>query len=271
MTATPARQVTSHLTVEIQTPARLVLQLAVARIDPLQVAERLVLAVDGKPMTAQEVAAPHGGRWHVLDAPVGRLTVDYSATLLGRAAIPDNEPADEIRYLHPSRYAESDRLFALARQEFAGIPPGRDLLSAVSSWVGTRLSYLSGSSRPTDGALDTLLAGQGVCRDFAHLVVALLRALDVPARMVAVYAPGLDPMDFHAVAEARIGGRWLVVDATLLAPRSSLVRIATGLDATETAFLSSYHGDIQMVDQWVSATVDGDLPTDDITDLVQLG
>lgn len=102
----------------------------------------------------------------------------------------------------------------------------------MSSWVGTRLNYVPGSSDPIDGAVDTLLAGERVCRDYAHLVVALLRAVKVPAaRLVSVYAPGVYPMDFHAVAEAFVEGQWRVVDATLLAPRQTLVRIATGRDA----------------------------------------
>ena len=76
------------------------------------------------------------------------------------------------------------------------------LLEKVSAWVGSRLNYVPGSSDPIDGAVDTLLAGAGVCRDYAHLVVAMLRAVNVPARVVSVYAPGLYPMDFHAVGEA---------------------------------------------------------------------
>jgi transglutaminase-like putative cysteine protease len=74
----------------------------------------------------------------------------------------------------------------------------------VAAWVGTRLAYVVGSSAPTDGAVETMLARRGVCRDFAHLTVALLRALDVPARLVSAYAPGLSPMDFHAVAEGLV-------------------------------------------------------------------
>ena len=265
------RQVGSWLNVEIQSPAELVLQLAVADHRPAEVQESLSVTLDGRPLETTAVPAPHGGRWHVVHAPAGQLAVSYSAAITGRAAPAAVTAADEIRYLRASRYCESDRLFPMARAEFAGIARGKPLLEAVSSWVGTRLYYLSGSSRPTDGAVDAMLAGQGVCRDFTHLVVALLRALDVPARMVAVYAPGLNPMDFHAVAEAAVNGAWQVVDATLLAPRSSLVRIATGLDATDTAFLSSYRGDIQLQDQGVLATVDGLLPSDDLSDLVQLG
>src|SRR6185503_9832895 len=117
--------------------------------------------------------------------------------------------------------------------------------------------YVAGSSDPTDGAVDTLLAGAGVCRDYAHLVVALLRAVNVPARLVAVYAPGCEPMDFHAVAEAYVDGHWRVVDATLLAPRQTLVRISTGRDAADTAFLDNHNGSITLNYAWVRAIVDG--------------
>jgi transglutaminase-like putative cysteine protease len=114
------------------------------------------------------------------------------------------------------------------------------------------------------------VAPRGVCRDYAHLAVALLRALEIPARLAAVYAPGLDPMDFHAVAEAGIDGAWYVVDATLLAPRRSLVRIATGRDAADTSFLSSYGGPVTLEAMSVTATVAGDLPTEDVEALTQL-
>ena len=148
-----------------------------------------------------------------------------------------------MTFLRPSRYAESDRLTAVARSEFAGISTGPELLAAVSSWVGTQLSYVPGSSRPTDGAVETLLQRQGVCRDYAHLVIALLRALDVPARLAAVYAAGLEPMDFHAVAEALICGAVARGGRDPARPAwASLVRIATGRDAADTAFLSAYGG-----------------------------
>jgi transglutaminase-like putative cysteine protease len=99
------------------------------------------------------------------------------------------------------------------------------------------------------------MTGQGVCRDYAHLVIALLRAMDMPARYTACFAPGLQPMDFHAVAEAYHDGAWYVIDGTRLANRRSLVRIATGRDAADCAFLS-YHGGYvglqrMRVDAWV--------------------
>jgi len=144
------------------------------------------------------------------------------------------------------------------------------VLEKISSWVGTRLSYVPGSSDPIDGAADTLLAGSGVCRDYAHLVIALLRSVNVPARLVSVYAPGCQPMDFHAVAEALVDGRWQVVDATCLAPRQSMVRIATGRDAADTAWLDNHKGAITVNNMAVTATVDGELPKDSVDQLVMI-
>jgi transglutaminase-like putative cysteine protease len=101
-----------------------------------------------------------------------------------------------------------------------------------------------------------LLGRQGVCRDFAHLSIALLRALNVPARLAAVYAPGLSPMELHAVAEAFVDGAWWVVDATQRAPRQSLLRVATGRDAADTAFLTNVGPPTTLKDLQVTAVVD---------------
>jgi transglutaminase-like putative cysteine protease len=249
----------------------MILKLAVSEMPDAGIAELLTITSDGEPVQAPETLIPGEGRTHVLQAVrPGRVVVDYAATVTGRAAEPAVTEADRVIYLRPSRYAESDRLTAVARSEFAGISAPDQLLAAVSSWVGTRLRYVPGSSGPMDGAVDTLLARQGVCRDYAHLVFALLRALDVPARLAAVYAPGLHPMDFHAVAEAAVDGRWRVVDATTLAPRSTLVRIASGRDAADTAFLSNYGGTLDLVEMSVTAVVDGELPDDDVTRLVSI-
>ena len=247
----------------------MILQVAVAGAAGLHVDEDLKVRA-ANPAESTEIVMAHGGRAHVLTLDPGQVTVEYNAVVRGAAARPDVTEADRIAYRWPSRYAESDRLAAVARAEFAGIASGQELLAAVSSWVGTRLSYVPGSSRPIDGAVETLLLRQGVCRDYAHLVVALLRALDVPARLVAVYAPGLQPMDFHAVAEALVDGQWRVVDATLLAPRAGLIRIATGRDAADTAFMSTYGGAVELLEVEVTATTDGILPGDDVHDLVSI-
>jgi transglutaminase-like putative cysteine protease len=270
MTASSRRRVSARLVFTAREQAEVILQLGAACAPGLHAEEDLTIRRDGVAVPATEVRMAHGGRAHRLALEPGQVSVEYGAVIQGAAEAPEVTEAGRIAYLRPSRYAESDRLAAVARAEFAGISTGQELLAAVSSWVGTRLSYVPGSSRPIDGAVETLLLRQGVCRDYAHLVVALLRALDVPARLVAVYAPGLDPMDFHAVAEALVDGRWRVVDATLLAPRAALIRIATGRDAADTAFMSSYGGAVDLHETEVTATTEGPLPGDDVTELISI-
>lgn len=255
---------------EITGTSDVVLSVAVAATNRV-VEESLVVTVGGADVAVREVVDDHGVRLHRIDhAGPGRLDVTYAATVDGRAEPAPTEDIDLVRYLRPSRYCEADQLGAFARAEFAGLR-GTDLVDGVAAWVRQRLIYLAGSSRPIDGAVATLLAGQGVCRDYAHLVVGLLRALDVPARLVSVYAPGLWPMDFHAVAEVHVGGGWYAVDATGLAPRSSMVRIATGRDAADTAFLTVTGDLVLMGGLEVGAVVDPDLPFDDITLPERLG
>jgi len=265
------RDVGAVLEVEIIAPTELEFQIAVAPHANADVSESLSFVLDGKPVQALEISGTHGNRIHKLDVQSGQLKVDYAATITGRTDPPPVTEYDLSMYLRPSRYAEADKFFGFAATEFGKYVDSATLLERVSSWVGTRLNYVPGSSDPIDGAADTLLAGAGVCRDYAHLVVALLRAVFVPARLVSVYAPGLYPMDFHAVAEAFVEGQWRVVDATLLAPRQSLVRIATGRDAADTAFLDNHKGAINLNRMSVTAVVDGDLPSDQIDGLVSIG
>lgn len=262
------RTVSSHLSLDVRAPLEILLSVAVAD-GAYDRSEILSVRHDDGPLDVAEIKMAHGGRMHRVLSPPGRVVVDYQATVTGQADPPAIEDVDLVEYRRPSRYAESDRLLAFARDQFRDLE-GAALLDAVVSWVIGHVTYLSGSSLPTDGATDTLLKRRGVCRDFAHLVVALLRARDVPARLASVYAPGLKPMDFHAVAEAYVDGAWRVVDATGMAPRESLVRIATGRDATDTAFISYYGGQIVVRAMTITATVHGGLPVDDGTGLVAL-
>ncbi|HRL49228.1 MAG TPA: transglutaminase family protein [Propioniciclava sp.] len=270
----PLTHVSSHLEAEVTAVAEIVLSVAVAYGG---VEETLQVTLDGVPLEVVEVTAPHGTRLHVLrDVAPGSLVVDY------RASVPDGhspgpvsteqvaaDPLERITYLRPSRYAESDALAHVAAAGFDGLD-GKNLLDAVSSWVGQHLTYVSGSSGPTDGAVKIYLERAGVCRDYAHLVTALLRSRGVPARLVSVYAPGLEPMDFHAVVEARLDDAWYLLDATNLAPRQAMVRIATGRDAADTAFMTVNAGGMNFTGMRVTAVRDPDLPVDDITTLVRL-
>ena len=262
------RDVASRVELNVTEPADLVFAVAVAGSYTTD-HESFTATVNGAPIDVHEVTDAHGTRLHRLTSPAGQFVAEYSAAIIGEATPPPTTEADILAYLRPSRYAESDALAPTAGAEFAGITDPAELLASVSSWVGTRLLYVSGSSLPTDGAIRTLLSRQGVCRDYSHLAIALLRALGIPARLAAVYAPGLSPMDFHAVAEAWVDERWCVVDATTLAPRSSLVRIATGRDAADTAFLNVLSGRADLVSVQVTAIADV-LPGDDLTKLVEM-
>ena len=261
------RSVAAHLSLDVHRPLELLLAVAVAD-GPYERSELMLARTDDDPLDVQEIKTAHGGRIHRILAPAGRVVVDYQATVTGRATVPPVEDVDLVEYRRPSRYVDSDKLLAFARDQFRGLE-GAPLLDAVVAWVADHVSYAPGTSLPTDGASDTLLKRRGVCRDFAHLVVALLRACDVPARLASAYAPGLKPMDFHAVAEAFVDGAWYVVDATRLAPRPSLLRIATGRDATDTAFLSYYGGSLRLRSMTVTAVTDTKA-VDDGTGLVAL-
>ncbi len=264
------RHVASELGFAASDEVVLVLQLAPASSAGELVDEHLEVTSDGRvPRPAvTEVAGLLGGRMHVVRAEAGTLSISYTATV--RAAAPAGPQAtadaldlESVVALRQSRFCPSDAMAGFAAVEFSDVQAGGDVGAAVAAWVFERLAYEPGASGPLDTAVETLVSGSGVCRDYAHLTVALCRALGVPARMVAVYAPGLAPMDFHAVAEVRCGRAWEVHDATRLAPRNSLVRIATGRDAADTAFATTLNGTAELISVGVFAVVEGDLPRDD--------
>ena len=213
-----------------------------------------------------------------LDA--GRLHVSYRSVIT--AALPRSPGSEGVIasgsstalqtqvYLRPSRYVPSDHLVGFAQSEFGSGEQVATRIATINDWIRRRISYVPGSSDVHDSAEHTLLTGMGTCRDFAHLGIALCRATGIPARFAAVYAPGLSPMEFHAVFEAFESGRWYVHDATGLAPRPSLVRIATGRDAADTAFCSVNGGAANLEDYSVTATVGSDLPEDDHSKLLEL-
>jgi transglutaminase-like putative cysteine protease len=250
--------VAASLSLSSPAPATALLQVAVAA--PL--VEQLTVLSDGVALDPVEFEVD-GARVHRLELRAGETTISYSAAVEDGGEPRAVTPADWATALRPSRYCPSDQLEGFARAEFDTTLPRAELVPAVAAWVHRRLIYTSGSSRPVDTAVDTLLTGQGVCRDYAHLTITLLRALEVPARLVAVYAPGLQPMDFHAVVEADVDGTWCVVDATRLAPTRSLVRICAGRDAADTAFLTTLGGVARFDGMTVTATTAGDLPAPD--------
>ena len=152
----------------------------------------------------------------------------------------DQVPDAALQFLLQSRYCPSDKMEQRARGVVAGVAPGYAQVEAIRAWIHDHLTYRYGVSDAATDALDTLGNGAGVCRDFAHVGIALCRALQIPARMVVGYLYQLDPMDMHAWFEAFVGGRWYTFDATQDAPRGGRIVVAYGRDAADVAFLSNY-------------------------------
>jgi transglutaminase-like putative cysteine protease len=269
------RVVSCELGFDVIEPAELVIQVVASTSAGSVLAKRLDIAIDNEPLEPTTgVHGPHGACVHVVESPPGRLSVSYRSEIgPGTSSGPAPDPAFDVSrlvYLRPSRYCPSDHLVGFAVAEFGMGSTVRSRVEAIADWIRHRVGYVAGSSSVHDSAEDTLLTGIGTCRDFAHLGIALCRAIGVPARFASVYAPGLFPMDFHAVFETLEDGRWIAHDATDLAPRQSLVRIATGRDAADTAFASVNRGIASFDHLEVTATVDGDLPVDDARRPVEL-
>ncbi|HEX3841864.1 MAG TPA: transglutaminase family protein [Acidimicrobiales bacterium] len=272
------RQVRCDLAFRVVEPTEVVVQVvAASSAGQVEDSRFEVLSNGGPPSSVVELSNPAGETLHVIGSDPGALTVSYQARL--RSSPEGNPPPSPEAastayrrqvYLRPSRYCPSDHLVGFAVAEFGAGPDVGPRIAAIAEWIRQRIGYVPGSSTVHDSAEDTLLTGMGTCRDFAHLGVALCRATGVPARFAAVYAPGLSPMDFHAVFEAFQDGRWCVYDSTGLAPRSSLVRIATGRDAADTAFAAVTTGIADLESVEVTATADPLLPTDDPSAMVEL-
>lgn len=171
-------------------------------------------------------------------------------------------PMSVLSYLNPSRYCQSDRLYKFAFNKFGSIDNAYEKVIAIRDWIYSNVEYAGGYTTPQTSANDTITEQIGVCRDFAHLGIALCRAMTIPARYFTCYAYQLKPADFHACFEVYLGGRWIIVDATKLAPVTGLIKIATGIDATDTA-LASIFGNLQ----FLSLEVDTLLLSDNFLDV----
>lgn len=158
-------------------------------------------------------------------------------------------PAEAVPYLNESRYCPSNKFHAFVERRF-GDHEGGKKIGRMRDWIESRFTYVSGSSNSETGALDSFVERRGVCRDYAHVMIALARAAHIPARMASVYALGVDPQDFHAVAEVYLDGDWHMVDATGMTKPTETARICVGRDAADIAFLTAY-SEIEFVSQKV--------------------
>jgi transglutaminase-like putative cysteine protease len=221
-------------------------------VESFQVSQPVAVALFTDPL--------HHNRYARLRAEPGQLTVRYDATvdIKHHIASPDSVyevpiaalPPETLAYIYPSRYCQSDRMTQLARTEFGSLPPGYWRVRAIQDWVHRRTRFVSGSSNLTTSAVDTLIEQVGVCRDFAHLMIALCRALNIPARFATGIDYGSDPIfgptDFHAYVEAFLGDRWYLFDASGMALPMGIIRLGTGRDAADVSFATIF-GAVQSV------------------------
>jgi transglutaminase-like putative cysteine protease len=208
--------------------------------------------VEGLEAIGQRTWAAGAGQFHAHYEAIVELDRPFVPLENLVAANPRDLPALVVPYLFPSRYCESDKFESFVAETF-GSATGGQKVAAMREWVEANISYVSGASHGETSATDTFVQRQGVCRDYAHLLISFVRAAMIPARMVSAYAPGVDPPDFHAVAEVWLDGAWHLIDATGMADASETVRIAVGRDATDIAFMTVF-GTAELRDQRVHVT-----------------
>jgi len=216
------------------------------------VTEKLHLS---QPITPEIYTEPtYGTRYMRLKAEPGQLAVHYDAMVdivhytesPGRLAeVPIAQlPPEVLHYIYPSRYCQSDRLHKYATREFGHLRQGYWRVQAINDWVRQRTKFMSGSSTGITSAVDTIIEQVGVCRDFAHLMIALCRAVNIPARFVTGIDygsdPAMGPTDFHAYVEVFLSNRWYLFEPTGVSPPMGLVRLGTGRDAADVSFATMF-------------------------------
>lgn len=214
--------------------------------ESLQLSQALVPQIHTDAVTAN--------RYLRLNAVPGPLTVQYGATVALHHHIAPPEQLAEIpvsrlpmhvlSYIYPSRYCQSDQLHKLAVTEFGHLWQGYSRVQAIQDWVQRRVKFTSNTSDSNTSALDTLRDGVGICRDFAHLMIALCRAVNIPARFATGIDygadPALGPTDFHAYVEVYLGHRWYIFDPSGTAIPMGFVRFGTGRDAADVAYATIF-------------------------------
>jgi len=204
--------------------------------------------------TAMHADAAFGSRYLRFRAQPGALAVRYDATVdithhlepparIQEVPIAGLAP-EVLPFIYPSRYCQSDRLRRFAAREFGHLRQGYWRVQAIRDWVAQRTTFTVGSSNVSTSAMDTLVEQVGVCRDFAHLMIALCRAVNIPARFVTGIDYGapqsMGPPDFHAYVEVFLGSRWYLFDPTGISLPMGLVRIGTGRDAADVSFATMF-------------------------------
>ncbi len=237
--------VSCQIEYEIRPPVNLLFNIR-PRVSNYQRVVHEKLTLSPRSGTELVITEPDGNRFDRVKVSEGKeLIVRYQAEVERdfylfdpdtlRKVSPAHLHHAQLPYLLPSRYCQSDKLGRFAWQKFGSISDAYDQVLKITEWIHENVEYVPGSTTSATSAYDTPMECAGVCRDFAHLGIALCRALTIPARYFTGYAHQLNPPDFHACFEAFIGGYWILFDATRLAPPNGLVRIASGRDAADVS------------------------------------
>ena len=192
----------------------------------------------------------YGNLCQRLVAPAGEFSIETSADVLTAEDIDvaPGAPFDAVQHLPdgvltfllPSRYCESEQFSTMAGEIVAAVAPGYDQVAAICDWIRREVRFDPATVYGHMTATEVNLRREGVCRDLAHLGIALCRSLCIPARMVVGYLHQLEPMDLHAWFEAWVGGRWYTFDATQAGPRGGRVTLAYGHDAADVAIFNQF-------------------------------
>jgi transglutaminase-like putative cysteine protease len=178
------------------------------------------------------------------DALVSVSSLPENLDMTGEAVPVDKLPPALLRYTLPSRYCDSDKLMNFAWEHFGQIPNGPQRVQAICNWIHHNIEYRYCSGRPDISAAEVIGRGYGVCRDFAHIGIALCRAFNLPARYVTGHLPDIgcpdSGMDFHAWMEVWLGQDWFIFDPRFNTPRIGRVKTSQGLDAVDGAFSTIY-------------------------------
>jgi len=206
------------------------------------------------------------------DALVAVSSLPETCNVRGAVLPVDQLPSGVLRCTLPSRYCDSDKLFNFAWEHFGQVNHGLEKVRAICDWIHANIEYRHGSGSPELSAADVIARGYGVCRDFAHIGVALCRAFNLPARYVTGHLPDIGckdtGMDFHAYMEVYLGQDWFTFDPRFNVPRIGRVKIAQGLDAVDGAFATIY-GEAQLVhfEVWAYQVNPGEVSVGDPIDL----
>ncbi|MET0251510.1 MAG: transglutaminase family protein [Novosphingobium sp.] len=266
MTNPVTLSIEAHLDYRFATPTDFLLQMEAAVI-PEQTVRNAILTttptdhftrVAAQDLIGERIWARHEGNFaatYSAEVDILRVLGDVSEF---DGVPPHLLPGETVQYLMDSRYCPSQRLQHFVCAEFGNLHGGA-LVAAVHDWITCHYSYEPGSSDSNTTALDSFVERRGVCRDFAHTLIAMVRAAAIPARFVSAYAPGVTPQDFHAVAEVFLatpggdGGTWHLVDATGMASSADIAKIGIGRDAADCSFLSCY-GNAELCDKQITVT-----------------